>query len=200
MKVGIEWAHYILCYLRNFVGAMIVYYVTAGVFHYYCYVHPMSLKVFEEKQGRTRPTWDTIKGQIKVSQVSLTIYTMLPVLDEFLIVSGYTKVYYTIDDIGGWVTRNATMIIYFCCVKIGIYWMHRTLHTNKWLYQHMQHLMHHTYKSPETLTPWASIVFHRFDGMLQAYLYVLMLPFVPCHYLTHFGLLFFYCHLGDVHS
>jgi lathosterol oxidase len=111
----------------------------------------------------------------------LTIYTMmLPVLDEFLIESGYTKVYHTIDEIGGWVTHTATMIIYFCCVKIGIYWMHRTLHTNKWLYRHM-HLMHHAYKSPETLTPWASIAFHPFDGMLQAYPYILMLPFVPCH-------------------
>jgi Delta7-sterol 5-desaturase len=186
---SIELAHYLLCYLRNFIGAMIVYYGTAATFHYFCYVHPMSRKVFEE-QGRTRPTWDTIKNQIQLSQASLTIYTLLPVIDEVLIESGYTKVYHTIHEIGGWPSHIATMLLYFACVEIGIYWMHRTLHTNKFLYKHV-HLKHHQYKSAETLTPWASIAFHPLDGMLQASPYVFMLPFVPCHYLTHFGLLFF---------
>jgi Delta7-sterol 5-desaturase len=186
---SIELAHYVLCYLRNFIGAMIVYYGTASVFHYFCYVHPMSRKIYEE-QGRTRPTWETIKNQIQLSQASLTIYTMLPVLDEFLVESGYTKVYHSIEEIGGWPAHIATMLLYFACVEIGIYWMHRTLHTNKFLYKHV-HLKHHQYKSAETLTPWASIAFHPLDGMLQASPYVLMLPFVPCHYLTHFGLLFF---------
>jgi lathosterol oxidase len=186
---SIEIAHYLLCYLRNFIGAMVVYYGTASVFHYFCYVHPMSKKVYEA-QGRTRPKWDVIKNQIQLSQASLTIYTMLPVLDEFLVESGWTKVYHTIEEIGGWPSHIATMLLYFACVEVGIYWMHRTLHTNKFLYKHV-HLKHHQYKSAETLTPWASIAFHPLDGMLQASPYVLMLPFVPCHYLTHFGLLFF---------
>mmetsp|Transcript_18292 Transcript_18292/g.33992 ORF Transcript_18292/g.33992 Transcript_18292/m.33992 type:complete len:314 (-) Transcript_18292:1363-2304(-) len=186
---SVEWAHYVLCYLRNFVGAMIVYYGTGAIFHYFCYVHPVSRKIFEE-QNRTRPTWECIKGQMKLAQASMTIYTMLPVLDEFLIESGWTKVYHTVEEIGGWPMHIATMIFYFFCVEVGIYWMHRTLHTNKWMYMNI-HLTHHQYKSAETLTPWASIAFHPLDGMLQASPYVYVLPFVPCHYLTHFGLLFF---------
>lgn len=185
--MGTEWAHYVLCYLRNFIGAMVVYYGTAGVFHYFCYVHPMSKDIFKH---RKRPDSKIIWNQIKLSQASMTVYTMLPVLDEYLVESGVTKVYFTVADIGGWPAHIATMILYFACVEIGIYWMHRTLHTNKTLYKYI-HLKHHQYNKPETLTPWASIAFHPLDGMLQASPYVIMLPFVPCHYLTHFGLLFF---------
>lgn len=47
-----------------------------------------------------------------------------------------------------------------------IYWMHRTLHTNKFLYKYV-HALHHKYNSPETLSPWASIAFNPLDGCLQ---------------------------------
>jgi lathosterol oxidase len=120
----------------------------------------------------------------------MTLYTMLPVFDEWLIESGNTKVYFTIDEIGGWPNHVATMMLYFLCVEIGIYWMHRTLHTNKTLYKYI-HLKHHQYNKAETLTPWASIACHPLDGIMQASPYVALLPFIPVHYLTHFGLLFF---------
>jgi Delta7-sterol 5-desaturase len=186
-NVGIEWAHYILCYLRNFLGAMFVYYGTAGVFHYFCYVHPMSKDIFKD---RVRPSSETIWHQIKLAQKSIFVYVLLPVVDEYLIESGWTRTYFTIEEIGGWPMHIATMVLYFSFVEIGIYWMHRTLHTNKWLYKNI-HMCHHQYKKPETLTPWASIAFNPIDGMLQASPYVAVLFFVPCHYLTHFGLLFF---------
>ena len=115
---------------------------------------------------------------------------MLPVFDEFLIENDYTKVYFTVDEIGGWQKHIATMVFYFFCVEIGIYWMHRTLHTNKILYKYI-HLQHHDYNKPETLTPWASIAFNPIDGILQASPYVYLLPFIPCHYLTHLGMVFF---------
>lgn len=182
-------AHYILCYIRNFMAAFAIYYGVAGLFHYFCYVHPQSVGIFEDA-GRTRPTSATMWDQIKLAQSSMLMYVMLPVIDEWLVEQGYTKVYHTIAEIGGWPYYIAYMLAYFSCVEIGIYWMHRTLHTNKWLYKHV-HLMHHNYNKAETLTPWASIAFHPIDGMLQASPYVAMLPIIPCHYLTHFGLLFF---------
>lgn len=187
--LGLELGHYVLCYLRNFIGAMIVYYGTAGAFHYFCYVHPLSIQIFEE-QKRKRPSNDTIWDQIKLAQASMTLYVLLPVVDEYLIENNYTKVYFTIPEIGGFSNYLLSMAAYFLLVEIGIYWMHRKLHTNKWLYKHV-HMLHHKYNKPETLTPWASIAFHPLDGILQASPYVLMLPVVPCHYLTHFLLLFF---------
>lgn len=49
---------------------------------------------------------------------------------------------------------------------LQIYWMHRTLHTNKFLYKYV-HALHHKYNSAETLSPWASIAFNPLDGCLQ---------------------------------
>lgn len=184
---SIDLAHYLMCYLRNFIGAMIVYYGTGGLFHYFCYRSRMSDEIFAK---RTRPTPSVMWDQIRLAQLSMILYVLLPCFDEWLIESGYTKVYYTVADIGGWRYYMAYMAAYFTLVEIGIYWMHRTLHTNKWLYKHV-HLRHHLYNRPETLTPWASIAFHPLDGILQCSPYVAVLPIVPCHYLTHFGLLFF---------
>lgn len=188
-KVGrnIEMGHYLLCYLRNFLGAILVYYGTAAVFHYHCYIHPRSKQIFA---NRPRPTWNTMWDQIKLAQASMTMYTLLPVFDEFLVETGWTQVYYTVHEIGGWVPFCLYTILYFALVEIGIYWMHRTLHTNKFLYKHV-HMMHHKYNRPETLTPWCSIAFHPLDGILQASPYVLVLPLVPCHYGLHFAMLFF---------
>ena len=112
---------------------MIVYYGTALIFSYFIYIHPkISASVFEDK-NRPRPSFDIIKNQIFLSQCSLFLYTMLPVFDEWLIEQNYTKVYYTIDEVGGLFNHIVTMIFYFICVEIGVYWMHRTLHTNKFL-------------------------------------------------------------------
>jgi lathosterol oxidase len=186
---NIETAHYLLCYIRNFIAAMIIYYGTAGIFHYFCYVHPISTDTFENSK-RVRPTADIMWDQIKLAQTSMFLYVALPVLDEYLVEQGYTRVYHTVQEIGGWPYYVGYMLLYFACVEIGIYWMHRTLHTNKWLYKHV-HMLHHKYNKPETLTPWASIAFHPIDGIMQASPYVACLPIIPCHYLTHFLLLFF---------
>ena len=184
---SLELAHYVVCYIRNLVAGLLVYYGTAGVFHYFCYIHPSTSKVYEKRQ---RPTADVIWSQIKLAQASLFIYTMLPVIDDWLVEQGWTQVYHTVEEIGGWSRHIFAMIFYFSLVEIGIYWMHRTLHTNKFLYKHV-HLLHHQYKTPESLTPWASIAFHPLDGMLQASPYVGWIFFTPCHYLCHVGLLFF---------
>lgn len=186
---NLEVAHYLLCYLRNLLGGILVYYGVALLFHYFCYVHPISRSTFEDR-NRPRPTAETIWDQIKLAQTSMIIYVALPVIDEFIVEQGWTRVYHTVHEIGGWPWYMASMVFYFSLVEIGIYWMHRTLHTNKWLYKHV-HMLHHKYNKPETLTPWASIAFHPIDGMMQACPYVLVLPLAPCHYLTHFFLLFF---------
>ena len=192
---NMEWTHYFLAYLRNFLGGMLVYYGTAGIFHYYIYVHPgISEATFgkfdDPKQRRKRPTAAVMWDQIQLAQLSMTVYVLLPVVDELLIEQGWTAAYYTVEEIGGWFWYGLYLGIYLVLVDIGVYWMHRTLHTNKWLYKHI-HMLHHKYNKPETLTPWASIAFHPLDGILQASPYLVTMFFVPLHYLTHLFLLFF---------
>mmetsp|Transcript_23808 Transcript_23808/g.36215 ORF Transcript_23808/g.36215 Transcript_23808/m.36215 type:complete len:389 (+) Transcript_23808:123-1289(+) len=183
---GNFWGHHAICYLRNFFAGCIVYYGTAGFFHYQCYIHPRSKQIFED---RPRPSRAIIMDQIKQAQASLFVYVLLPAVSEFVIEEGYTKCYYTLEEVGGLFPYFFYTVVYFALVEIGIYWMHRTLHTNKFLYKHI-HMPHHAYSRPETLTPWASIAFHPIDGMLQACPYVLCLPIIPCHYLTHTAMIF----------
>lgn len=158
----------------------------ALAFSYYNYVHPRSKEIFKDRE---MPGKAIIWDQIKLAQQSLFIYVMLPVLADFLIEEGFTQAYYSLSDVGGLVPYLFLTVLYFMMVEIGIYWMHRTLHTNKWLFKNL-HAVHHKYNKPETLTPFASIAFHPLDGILQASPYVFWLLFIPTHYFTHVGMVF----------
>jgi sterol desaturase/sphingolipid hydroxylase (fatty acid hydroxylase superfamily) len=54
----------------------------------------------------------------------------------------------------------------------------------------MLHRPHHKYNKEHTLSPFAGLAFHPFDGMLQALPYSVTLFFCPMHFLTHELLLF----------
>mmetsp|Transcript_37720 Transcript_37720/g.43082 ORF Transcript_37720/g.43082 Transcript_37720/m.43082 type:complete len:376 (-) Transcript_37720:38-1165(-) len=185
-KYGIHLGHYIVCYLRNFLGAMLVYYGTSMAFHYYYYIHPRSQKIFS---NRIKPNWDIIWDQIKLSQCSMIIYVLHPIVDEILVENGYTLCYYTVKEVGGWIPFVFFTLLYFSMVEIGIYWMHRILHTNKFMYNYI-HKTHHKYNQAHTLTPWAGLAFDPLDGILQASPYMISLLFVPCHYGLHFIMIF----------
>ena len=186
-RTGVWMGHYVLCYLRNFLLASLVYWALGAVFHYHCYIHPRAKRLFA---NRPMPSKEVIWDQISLAQGSLILYTLYTIVDESLIEEGYTQVYHTIDEIGGWLNYLFFTVVYFCCVEVCIYWMHRTLHTNKILYKHI-HLRHHIYNKAEMMSPWASLAFHPLDGILQASPYTWVMPFVPCHFLTHFIFLFF---------
>lgn len=183
-----EASYYLLCYLRDLVLGTLVYWGTAGAWHIYIY-RINGDRLFTQK-GRNFPTGATIRGQMQLAQSSLLLYAALPIMSEFLIESGYTRVYFYVDEVGGWVPYVGYLLLYIAAVEVGIYWMHRTLHENKFLYLNV-HRLHHQYKDPETLTPWCSLAFNPLDGILQACPYVICLLFVPCHYFTHVFLLFF---------
>ena len=185
---GHESAYYVVCYLRDLVAGTLVYWLTGGVWHAVIYgVYGKSL--FDDR-NREYPDPALIRKQQFHAQTSLFIYAALPVLSEYLIENKHTAVYFYVDQIGGWGQYALFFVLYIACVEIGIYWAHRTLHTNKWLYNNI-HGPHHSYKSKDQLTPWASIAFHPLDGIIQASPYVICLHFIPVHYFTHFILLFF---------
>lgn len=187
-KLGDEYGYFMQSYLRDLLMGTMVYWITAGVWSFFIYgVFRHSL--FTAK-GRELPSWETFADQIALAQSSLLVYAMLPIISEFFIEGGYTKTYFYVSDIGGWPQYFLYLFLYFCFFEFGIYWMHRTLHTNKFLYKYV-HALHHKYNKPLTLTPWCSIAFNPLDGMLQACPYVIGLFFVPVHYFTHVFLLFF---------
>ena len=187
-RFGEDSGYFLTCYLRDWVAGTMVYWLTAGSWHVVIY-RLLGDKIFTSK-GRAFPSSETIWNQIKLAQTSMPLYAALPVLSEFLIESGYTKTYFYVEEVGGLGRYCLYLLFYVALVEVGIYWMHRTLHTNKFLYKYV-HGLHHQYNKPNTLTPWASVAFNPLDGLLQASPYVLCLFLVPMHYFTHMFLLFF---------
>jgi len=186
-RIGHEGGYYLLCYLRDLIGGTAVYWISGGLWHIFVY-KIFGTKLFDNEK-RPYPENEVIYDQMMLAQASVFLYAALPILSEWLVESGYTKVYFFIEEVG-WEMYAVYFVAYLTLVEIGIYWMHRTLHTNKVLFTYI-HELHHKYKSHQTLTPWASIAFNPFDGILQASPYVACLFLIPMHYFTHVFLLFF---------
>ena len=165
-KLGPEMGYYMQCYLRDLIAGTLVYWITALLWHIAIY-NVLGKHLFK---NRKLPTSDTIKDQMALAQSSVFMYAALPILSEYLIENNLTKVYFFVDEIGGWGFYLGFLFLYIVGVEIGIYWMHRTLHTNKFLYKYV-HGLHHKYNKAETLTPWASIAFNPLDGILQVYFF-----------------------------
>lgn len=179
-------AHYALVYARDLAAGLLLYY-TIGI--------TWSLAIYFLGKDRffpdgVMPSTPVILDQILLSTCSFPVYAALPVFSEWLCEKKYVNVYYTIDEIGGLHMYVAYTLLYLVFVEIGIYWMHRTLHDNKFLYTYI-HGLHHKYSHPTTLSPWASVAFNPIDGLLQASPYVLVMVVVPMHYLTHLIMVFF---------
>lgn len=191
----VEWAervfgqyasYFVVMYIRDLTAGSMLYYITSGLWH---------LTIYRWNGAKLFPTGDfpsgeTMLDQILLAQSSMILYAGLPVFSEWLIEEGYTRAYYSISDVGGWKWYIALTVLYLCCVEIGVYWMHRTLHTNKFMYKYI-HALHHKYNKAQTMTPWCSVAFNPLDGILQASPYVMCLFFIPCHYITHVIMLFF---------
>ena len=113
---SLEMGYYAVSYLRNLVAGALVYYLTSAVFHYFCYVHPMSNEIFKD---RRRPEMSTIVDQIVLAQSSMFMYVMLPVFSDWLVEENYTLCYYSFDEIGGVIPYLVWTIVYFSFVEIG---------------------------------------------------------------------------------
>jgi len=188
VTLGVEGGYFTHVYLRDIIAGTLVYWITASIWHLIIYT-TFGKQIFTDK-NRPVPTSAIMMDQMMVAQSSLFLYAALPVLSELLIEYKFTRCYYYMDEVGGWVPGMTYLFLYIACVEIGIYWVHRTLHTNKFLYKYV-HGMHHKYNRADTLTPWASIAFNPIDGICQASPYVVCLFFIPVNYFMHIGLLFF---------
>lgn len=180
--------YYTQSYVRDVIAGTTIYWGTAGSWHILIY-NVYAEQLFHQKK-RPFPDLYTITQQQFLAQNSILFYATLPILAEFLIENHLTKVYFYMDEIGAWRNYFFYTILYFIAAEISIYWIHRILHTNKVLYKWI-HSQHHLYNKIEHLTPWAALAFHPIDGLLQASPYVILLFFIPTHYFTFVGLLFF---------
>lgn len=162
--LGLDAGYYATTYVRDLFLGTAVYWGTAGAWHVFIYY--LKADEYFRSKNRPFPSMETIADQILVAQSALFLYAALPILSEYLIENNLTRTYFYLDEIGGWGNYILYLLLYVVCFEFGIYWVHRILHENKFLYKYV-HLMHHKYKSSSTLTPWCSLAFNPIDGILQ---------------------------------
>lgn len=146
-------------YVRNVIAGTLVYHVTAGLWALYIYV----IRGKHFFPNETFPSRATIRDQIFHAQVAVFSYAWLPGFAAFCSERGYTAAYYYVSEVG-WQRYVVFTAVYLVLVEIGIYWVHRILHTNKFLYNHV-HLMVRVAAlclfdrvSVDTTCPWCGAV------------------------------------------
>lgn len=174
----------VTAWLRCYVMVNVVYFLTGGLWAYYVYIC-WGDKFFAPGN---MPALKDMLEQIKVSMLSMPLYSLLPAVAEHCVEQGWTKSYSRISDVGvmGYL---AYFVLYMTCVEFCVYWMHRGLHDVKIGYK-LLHYIHHKYNKEHTLSPFAGLAFHPLDGVLQGIPYCYLLFLVPMHFLT-FELLMF---------
>ncbi|KAJ3380989.1 Lathosterol oxidase [Lobulomyces angularis] len=151
-------------WLISSLGGIILYFSIA-TFCYYVYFdkslinHPKFLKN-QIKMEITMALWQAFLGPL----------FMLPFwLPE---INGYSKIYYSIQENGGWRQVALSIIFFLVFSDFCIYWIHRWFHHPKvysWL-----HKPHHTWKIS---TPYSAFAFHPLDGFGQSLPYHVF-PFI----------------------
>jgi lathosterol oxidase len=141
-KFGDDIGYYGSLYVRDFIGGTLLYWIGNTIWHI-CIYHIWVDALFTKK-NKQLPKSDVIIDQMLLSQSAIIIYAGLPVVSELLIENNLTQTYFYIDQIGGWPYYFLFLAVYYTFVEIGIYWVHRTLHTNKFLYKYI-HGLHHKY-------------------------------------------------------
>lgn len=176
--------HVVQTWLRCWILCMAVYFIVGILWSYYLY---WCLADIVMKPG-TVPTMGPILEQVKVSMLSMPMYSLIPVFAEWAAEMGYTHAYPRIANVG-MLRYVVYLFLYMTLVEFGIYWMHRGLHEIKWAYKYI-HYPHHKYNKEHTLSPFAGLAFHPLDGMCQASPYALAQFICPVHFLTLEMLLF----------
>jgi len=176
--------HFVQTWLRNWILCAAVYFGCGGLWCYYTYF------CFGDKLFRpgTIPAMKDMWEQIKVSNVAMPLYSLLPAAAEFCAEQGWTMAYARVDNVG-LPLYVLYFFMYMAAVEFGVYWAHRGLHEIKWAYRVLHHA-HHKYNKEHTLSPFAGLAFHPIDGICQAISYAIALFFCPMHFLTHEVLLF----------
>ncbi|KAK9835622.1 hypothetical protein WJX74_004446 [Apatococcus lobatus] len=171
-------------WLRCYLACFLLYTITSGLWAYYIYAC-FGRQLF--KSGHM-PAWSDMYEQLKVANVSMPLYAVLPAVTEWVMEQGWTRAYTRIDSIGVgkyWMY----FALYMTSVEFFVYWMHRGLHEVKQGYRWF-HFIHHKYNKENSLSPFAGLAFHPLDGILQAVPYCWTLFYIPMHSLTFELLLF----------
>ncbi|KAJ8436627.1 hypothetical protein Cgig2_029873 [Carnegiea gigantea] len=176
--------HFLQTWLRNYIGGMLLYFVSGLLWCFVIYYWKRNLYVPKD----CIPSRRAMLLQIRVAMKAMPWYSLFITFSEHMVESGWTRCFPQISDIS-LQAYLGYLLIYLLIVEFGIYWMHRELHDIKPLYKYL-HATHHIYNKENTLSPFAGLAFHPLDGILQAVPHSIALFLVPTHFRTHIALFF----------
>ena len=144
--------HFLQSWLRNYIGGIALYMVASTVWSVAVY-NPVSASIFYTR-GEALPAYHAMWLQIVVAMQAMPLYTALPTIIEYMVESGWTQAYSQIEEGGSPLLFAVRLFLYLLGVEFCIYWIHRSLHDYKILYQYL-HAPHHIYNKGSTLSPYA---------------------------------------------
>ncbi|XP_010463674.1 PREDICTED: putative Delta(7)-sterol-C5(6)-desaturase 2 [Camelina sativa] len=176
--------HFLQTWLRNYLAANMLYFISGFLWCFYIYY--VKLNVYVPKESI--PTRKTMIKHISVAMKAMPWQSLLPTVTEYMVEHGWTLCYSTVDHFN-WFLCFLYIALYLALVEFGVYFIHKELHDNKFLYKHL-HATHHIYNKQKTISPFSAYAFHPLDGIIQSLPHVISLFIVPIHLRSHLILLF----------
>jgi Delta7-sterol 5-desaturase len=121
------------------------------------------------------PDWQENRRAMRLALLSMGGNALLTAPIHVAIASGYSRVYYDVDDYG-WGHLVLTVVAMLIITETLVYWAHRFLHMGR-MWDHL-HRHHHSFRRP---TPWVAVSFHPLDSFLQAIPHHLCAFIMPVH-------------------
>lgn len=164
-------------------------FIFTWVFGYLVYIIPAGLSYLfaYDKRNFKHPRYlkNQVRLELRQSLTSIPVMTMLTVPWFVGEITGYSKLYWKVEDYGMWyMILQFPFFIMF--TDFGIYCIHRWLHWPS-VYKHL-HKPHHKWIVP---TPFASHAFHPVDGYAQSLPYHIFPFLFPLHKLSYLFLFVF---------
>ena len=176
----LDFSHYISSPLLNEYMVILVHTMFFGTLLYFTLSLISYLFFFKFNKQKFLPNLET--GEFKIMhdiRWSLTNIWVEAFLVSFIrmAIPRYSFIYYNTSDWPIWIIP-ISLILHIIWDETLTYWVHRFLHTYKFLYMKL-HIIHHRSIS---ITPFAGFAFHPFDAFSQALPTFTSCFFFPLHY------------------
>ncbi len=162
----------LLTFLFLFIIIFLRYIVLSGAYHWIFLV--VFRKRFKEGMLSAQvPKSKQVKRELLYSTYSAIIFSAMGIILLLLWQNGYTKIYIDTLLYPYWYSP-VSIIIFLLLHDSYYYWLHRGMHTFKWMRRfHMEH-----HKSVDT-TVFTSFSFHPVESFLQALVIPIILVILP---------------------
>lgn len=132
-------------------------------------------RVRHRRVGPRDPAAGQVRREVLHSLRSLLIFGLVTAFVVFAAASGWTRLYWRIDDYG-WAWLGGSVGVMVLLHDAYFYWTHRLMH-----HPRLYRLVHHTHHLSISPTPWAAYAFSPTEALVQAGIGPLIVFTIPTH-------------------